>query len=191
MVLKDERVLLRDFMRQDIEKRLYWETVETEWQLWDGPWEYEGQTEEQRREAMARYIKKMEGWADRYGQIPETERRWSFQICTAEGEYIGWCGAYRIGEDCECDPEGRRVAIGIDLPERQARGKGLATRALRLFMAYQYEQGERELYTQTWSGNERMIGLARKLGFEEYCRKPGVRTVRGKQYDGLTFRKMW
>ena len=31
MVLKDERVLLRDFMRQDIEKRLYWETVETEW----------------------------------------------------------------------------------------------------------------------------------------------------------------
>ena len=106
------------------------------------------------------------------------------------GEYIGWCGAYRIGEDCECDPEGRRVAIGIDLPERQARGKGLATRALRLFMAYQYEQGERELYTQTWSGNERMIGLARKLGFEEYCRKAGVRTVRGKQYDGLTFRKM-
>ena len=190
MVLKDERVLLRDFMRQDIEKRLYWETVETEWQLWDGPWEYEGQTEEQRREAMARYIKKMEGWADRYGQIPEIERRWSFQICTAEGEYIGWCGAYRIGEDCECDPEGRRVAIGIDLPERQARGKGLATRALRLFMAYQYEQGERELYTQTWSGNERMIGLARKLGFEEYCRKAGVRTVRGKQYDGLTFRKM-
>lgn len=190
MVLKDERVLLRDFMRQDIEKRLYWETVETEWQLWDGPWEYEGQTEEQRREAMVRYIKKMEGWADRYGQIPETERRWSFQICTAEGEYIGWCGAYRIGEDCECDPEGRRVAIGIDLPERQARGKGLATRALRLFMAYQYEQGERELYTQTWSGNERMIGLARKLGFEEYCRKPGVCTVRGKQYDGLTFRKM-
>ena len=53
MVLKDERVLLRDFMRQDIEKRLYWETVETEWQLWDGPWEYEGQTEEQRREAAA------------------------------------------------------------------------------------------------------------------------------------------
>ena len=190
MVLKDERVLLRDFMRQDMEKRLYWETVETEWQLWDGPWEYEGQTEEQRREAMARYIKKMEGWADRYGQISETERRWSFQICTAEGEYIGWCGAYRIGEDCECDPEGRRVAIGIDLPERQARGKGLATRALRLFMAYQYEQGERELYTQTWSGNERMIGLARKLGFEEYCRKPGVRTVQGKQYDGLTFRKI-
>ena len=53
MVLKDKKVLLRD-----IQKRLNRETVETEWQLWDGPWEYEGQTEEQRREAMARYIKK-------------------------------------------------------------------------------------------------------------------------------------
>ncbi len=22
----------------DIEDRIYWETVETEWQLWDAPW---------------------------------------------------------------------------------------------------------------------------------------------------------
>ena len=53
MVLKDEKVLLRD-----IQKRLYRETAEAEWQLWDGPWEYEGQTEAQRRETMARSIKK-------------------------------------------------------------------------------------------------------------------------------------
>ena len=28
-----------------------------------------------------------------------------------------------------------------------------------------------------------------KLGFTECCRKPKLRTVRGQQYDGLTFRK--
>lgn len=33
-----------------------------------------------------------------------------------------------------------------------------------------------------------MIGLAEKLGFEEYRRKKGLRTVAGKPYDGLTFR---
>ena len=33
-----------------------------------------------------------------------------------------------------------------------------------------------------------MIGLAKKLGFEEYKRKPDLRTVRGQKYDGLTFR---
>ena len=45
-----------------------------------------------------------------------------------------------------------------------------------------------EAYTQTWSGNQRMIGLARKLGFRESMRKPGLRRVRGTAYDGLTFR---
>ena len=45
-----------------------------------------------------------------------------------------------------------------------------------------------DLYTQTWSGNVRMIGLAEKLGFRECRRKPGVRQVRGGTYDALTFR---
>ena len=46
MVLKDDIVLLRDFKREDIAKRIEWETEKTEWQLWDAPWEYEGLTEE-------------------------------------------------------------------------------------------------------------------------------------------------
>ena len=33
------------------------------------------------------------------------------------------------------------------------------------------------------------VARAEKLGFTEYCRKPKLRTVRGQQYDGLTFRK--
>ena len=53
MVLKDKKVLLRD-----IQKRLYRATAETEWQRWAAPREYEGQTEAQRRETMARSIKK-------------------------------------------------------------------------------------------------------------------------------------
>ena len=49
MILKDDTVLLRDFKREDIAKRIEWETEQTEWQLWDGPWEYEGLTEEQKK----------------------------------------------------------------------------------------------------------------------------------------------
>ena len=44
-----------------------------------------------------------------------------------------------------------------------ARREGLMC-ALRLFMAYLRTLGFTELYTQTWSGNERMIKLAKKLG---------------------------
>ena len=34
-----------------------------------------------------------------------------------------------------------------------------------------------------------MIALAEKLGFREVCRKKGIRPVRGRKYDALTFRK--
>lgn len=189
MILKDDTVLLRDFKREDIAKRIEWETEKTEWQLWDGPWEYEGLTEEQKKENLQKYIKALEEWAAICESLSDEMPRKSFQICTPEGEYVGWCGSYFINEDCCTDENGDRLAIGIDLPEESARGKGLATHALRLFMAYLRTLGFTELYTQTWSGNERMIGLAEKLGFTECCRKPGLRLVRGQQYDGLTFRK--
>lgn len=40
LTITDDRVLLRDFIESDIEKRIYWETEETEWKLWDGPYLY-------------------------------------------------------------------------------------------------------------------------------------------------------
>ena len=45
-----------------------------------------------------------------------------------------------------------------------------------------------ELYTQTWSGNVRMLRCTEKLGFVECNRNVGTREVDGKKYDGLTFR---
>lgn len=187
MILKDDVVLLRDFKREDIAKRIEWETVKTEWQMWDAPWEYEGLTEEQKKEELQRYKKAMEKWAALCETLSDEMPRKSFQICTPEGEYVGWCDSYFINEDYETEEGGDRLAVGIDLPEESARGKGLATHALRLFMAYLHSLGFDELYTQTWSGNERMIRLAEKLGFTECCRKPEIRTVRGQRYDGLTF----
>ncbi|MBQ5357078.1 MAG: GNAT family N-acetyltransferase, partial [Oscillospiraceae bacterium] len=50
------------------------------------------------------------------------------------------------------------------------------------------ENGENEIYCQTWSGNLRMIKCAEKLGFEICKRKIDYREVNGKKYDGFTFR---
>ncbi len=44
-----------------------------------------------------------------------------------------------------------------------------------------------EIYTQTWSGNTRMVALAEKLGFVEINRKKDLRIVNGQKYDGLSF----
>ena len=34
-------IILRDYRESDIEDDIRWNTVETEWALWDAPWETE------------------------------------------------------------------------------------------------------------------------------------------------------
>lgn len=79
-------------------------------------------------------------------------------------------------------------AIGIDICEPDAWGNGIVTNALRAFMNYYFENGVDQLYTQTWSGNVRMLRCAEKLGFHECKRNVDKRAVVGWKCDGLTFR---
>lgn len=51
-----------------------------------------------------------------------------------------------------------------------------------------HRNGADELYTQTWSGNVRMLRCAEKLGFVECNRNVATRQLDGKTYDGLTVR---
>ena len=79
-------------------------------------------------------------------------------------------------------------AIGICICESDLWGKSIGTNVLRVFINYYFENGVNELYTQTWSGNIRMIRLAEKLGFVECDRDVNERVVNGQKYDGLTFK---
>lgn len=188
-MLKSKDIILRDFKESDIEKRIYWETEETEWQLWDGPWEFEGLVGAEKRAHLQRYVKRLRERATK--RIPEHEKRISFQIdtCGEDPRYIGWMASYYLTERFGLTRSiTTRCAVGIDIPDRSARGRGYAYQALSLFIDYLLEHGETEIYIQTWSGNERMVHIAEKMGFEECDRKKNFRTVRGRTYDGLTFR---
>lgn len=186
--ISDSKVVLRDFKDSDIEKRIDWETKETEWQLWDAPWQYENLTKEQKEKEFKEYMENMQSWVRKYRVMSDAQERTGFQICTKEGNYIGWCNSYFIDNEYNYSLDGSKRAIGIAIPETLQRRKGYAFHALCLFIDYIVSHGESEIYTQTWSGNERMIALATKLGFEECFRKIDFRTVRGNKYDGLTFR---
>lgn len=183
-------IILRDFIESDVEKRIYWEIVETEWQQWDAPWDYEGLSEAEKESELQEYIQSMHRWVKYDEQLPEEKTRYRFQIVRndEQQEYIGWCNAYCIDEDYTYTDDEGYLAVGIDIPELTVRGKGYATQALCMFIKYLLEQGERLIFTQTWSGNHRMIHLAEKIGFEECRRKKDLRMVRGERYDGLTFR---
>lgn len=189
IVCKD--IILRDFKESDIEKRIYWETVETEWQLWDAPWEYDGLSEQARQEELDSYISTMGKWVESYNNMPEDRIRYSVQIETKDGRYIGWCNSYDIDENCEYTTQDGYCTLGINIPDLSARGKGYSYQAWSAFIKYLRSHGINDIFTQTWSGNHRVIHIAEKIGFEEYCRKPSIRFVRGERYDGLTFRLNW
>lgn len=190
MLLTAKDIILRDFIEEDIEKRISWETTETEWQLWDGPWEYEGLTEAEKETNLKKYIEQMHQWVEYYKSLPDEQFRRTFQIVTndAEKRYIGWVNSYQIDSDYNFTKADGCRAVGIDIPDLAARGKGYSYQALSSFICYLHSHGEKEIYTQTWSGNERVFHIVERLGFEECCRKKDFRTVRGKKYDGLTFR---
>ena len=196
-MLKNANIILRDLQKSDIEKRIYWEKEETEWQMWDAPWEYENLTAEEEQKEFESYIASLKERVEAVKNLSAEEKRFGFQIAVNNEtqDYIGWCNSYLIDEEYNISDEGTKRTIGIDIPQMAARGKGYAYQALQMFIAYLLEQGEKEIYTQTWSGNIRMISLAEKLGFEECKRKKGFRLVRGEHYDGLSFRlnleKFW
>lgn len=151
MQITDGTIILRDFTEKDIESRIRWETEETEWQLWDGPWEYEGLSAEQKKKELDKYVQRLHKKANDAAAKADNEMRNGFEICTFDGRYIGWCNSYFIDDDCVYSKIGSRRAVGIDIPETVERGKHYGFRTLCLFIDYLTANGCHEIYTQTWS----------------------------------------
>lgn len=190
MKISNDDVTLRDIRQEDIDDYIRWETVETEWQLWDAPWLYEGRTPDQCEQELARYVEKLERWVHEASSYSDKRPRTRFEI-DYRGKHVGSCASYLIDADCDitCSGDAKPLgrAIGVCIFDPEDRRHGIAAKALTVFIGYLKSRGSQRIFTQTWSGNERMIGLARKLGFVEYRRKVGIRSVRGGSYDGLTF----
>lgn len=190
MEIKYHNIVLRDMEESDIDDEIRWNTTQTEWALWDAPWE----TEEELKtfDPEAHRQKELEWLAK-----PKPAHRLCLEVDTADGVHLGAVNCYCIDDDCnwreqapqdEAERRQARWAVGLDICEPSYWGGGWGAQALAAFLRYHLDGGYTDLYTQTWSGNLRMADLAEKLGFREYRRKEGIRQVRGGTYDGLTFR---
>ena len=186
MKIEYKDIILRDMEEADIEDDIRWYTVETDWSNWDAPWEPLpdiSDTDSYRKKELLKLAE------------PKDKIRWGFEIETAEGNHIGTVSSYMINENFEwisvkdIKPGDKACrTVGISICESSFCEKGFGTKALAAFINYYLENGEDEIYCQTWSGNIRMIKCAEKLGFEVCKRKTDYREVNGKKYDGLTFR---
>ncbi len=185
MRIKFKNIVLRDMIESDIEDYVRWFTVEREWENWDAPWEKEDTDEESERRSWTEYYESRKKRSDDL-------RRYKLEI-EWNGRHIGWVSAYNVDENYEWirkveNGQTARLAVGIDICEPNLWGNGIGTNALLAFINYHLKSGESEIYTQTWSGNVRMIHCAENLGFIECNRNVGTREIDGQQYDGLTFR---
>ncbi len=187
MKIEHKNIVLRDMTETDIEDNIRWNTVETEWALWDAPWEMEDflknfDQQKYREDELAKLVK------------PKDDPRWGFELDTADGTHIGSVNSYLIDESyswvaLKDVKEGQKTfrTVGIEISEPAYWNRGFGRSALAAFIKYYLSLGEKDIFTQTWSGNLRMIRCALRLGFEECNREAGFRKVRGGTYDGLTF----
>ncbi|NLD34065.1 MAG: GNAT family N-acetyltransferase [Clostridiales bacterium] len=185
MEISYQNIVLRDMIASDIEDYVRWNTTDTKWSDYDAPWEpVSGDAEAERKRWTKSYLSGKERLAD--------ELRRGFEI-EWNGKHIGSVNSYLIDEKYDWIPvreikDGQRVhrAIGIDIYEPGLWGRGIGTNALRAFMQYYLKHGVDAIYTQTWSGNDRMIRCAEKVGFIECDRRFDACEVDGKKYDALT-----
>lgn len=169
-----EVIKLKKFEDEDLKKIKEWYTDMIEWKLWDAPWEEVEYDEDKQR----MYRKQ------RTDNLPCFE----YEIIYSK-KHIGWISAYYMTDDFRYNglKKTNNIAIGIDIPDESMRGKGIGVQAIKEYLKYFKELGYSKIYTQTWSGNTRMIHVAEKVGFMEINRFKGIRNVNGKKYDALTF----
>ena len=182
MFIEGKKVILRDFIESDIDDRILWETVEKEWQDWDALWK----RDEDNFNVEAYIERKIKYLSNR---VDNDKLRYGFEICIRENnKHIGWINAYLTDNDYNFSHKGTNFTIGIAIPPLSERGKGYATDSWVTYIKYLIKNGIYDIYTQTWSGNFRVLGLISKLGFTEINREIECREVNKKLYDGLTFK---
>jgi len=136
---------------------------------WDSPWEEEPADEEKSRRE----------WEYKLARPPFLPRG-RLLICLPDNTPVGRVNLYGIDHNPD------RPALGIDIHESRFWGQGLGTQAFALWAEYVFREHQPDrLFCETWSGNEKMLRIAARLGFKEVRRRRNLRQVRGKSYDAL------
>lgn len=170
-----EKVILLDLQLEDVERIYYWMYLaeDREHLAWNGPYSphpemtYEQFLSENYQEHLNRL------------QSNEVRRKLVIEI---DGELRGTVGWYWVSKETNW------FEIGIVIFDSKYWSGGYGTEAFRLWMQYLFTSMDTpRLGIGTWSGNYRMIALAKKVGMIEEARVRKARIVRGKFYDAIKY----
>lgn len=163
---KDKELVIRPAMEQDLEKM--WELIfkdeAPEWKKWDAPYyPHKAMSYEEFVEISPRYIEKNDFW-----------------VMTIDDIVSGIVSYYFE------DRQAVWLEVGIVIHEAMNWNKGIGTRALKLWVDHIFNTlPQVRVGLTTWSGNERMIRVAQKLGMQLEARIRKVRLYEGNYYDSI------
>lgn len=169
------KLVLRDWIEEDVPEYSKWQTLSAEWQKLDGPYYRSSDRENEER------IKKLKN-SIVVGEFSNPRTRLVVADKTSSA-LLGTVNCYWESKETNW------LCAGITIFDPQHWGQGLGHEALGLWVEYLFKSRPEiiRLDLRTWSGNEGMIKLAVKLGFmQEACFRK-ARIVDNKYYDGLGF----
>ena len=145
-----------------------------EWQRWDGPYFPKDTPRKTLDEFLAA------------ARPPHPDQN----IIALDGECIGTVTRYE-----EAPAGGGWWELGIVIFDPRHWGGGSGRQALRLWTDLTFAETDAHVITlTTWSGNERMIRAAQRVGYRECARIPEARLWNGQRWDSVklgVLRREW
>lgn len=163
---QDNELIIRAVEKKDIQRlwELIYKDEQPEWKKWDAPYyPHQSKTLEEFLPSGQEWIGKDDFW-----------------VIEVDGVVRGIVSYY-----WEHEPS-KWLEVGIVFHEGGSWGKGLGTRALKLWIDHLFNTMPlvRVGFT-TWSGNERMIRVGEKLNMQMEARIRKVRYYEGHYYDSI------
>ncbi|MEK4302261.1 GNAT family protein [Oceanobacillus sp. FSL W8-0428] len=162
----DNNLTIRTIKKEDLPRlwELIFKNEKPEWKKWDAPY-FPHQTK-----PLEAFLSEQEVWL-------ASENCWIVEV---DGQVRGTVSYY-----WEHEPSSW-LEMGIVLHEAESWGKSIGTRALRLWINHLFNHLPLvRVGLTTWSGNQRMIRVAEKLGMQMEARIRKVRYYNGEYYDSI------
>ena len=172
------RLTLRERRPADLPVQWHWEheQPQPEWKLWDAPYLHEAEPPSSL--SLEEYTAK--------ANLKDPNR----QVIALDGECIG-----TVSRHAEAPAGSGWWELGLLIYDPGHWGGGYGQRALRLWTAQTFAETSAHLITlTTWSGNERMVRAAQRVGYRECARIPEARRWAGRRWDSVrlgTLRREW
>ncbi|SDZ28406.1 GNAT family N-acetyltransferase [Thermoactinomyces sp. DSM 45892] len=173
VILRGNKVTLRDIKIEDVEKIYYWRYVadDREHLKWNAPYY---PIEEKSIEKFIEEEYRL------HLDTAKTDQVRSKLAIIVGNKLIGTVGWYWVDQNTNW------LNNGIVIFDSDYWSGGYGTEAFQMWTNYLFENMDIvRVGISTWSGNERMIGLAKKVGMVEEGRIRNARIVEGKYFDSV------